>query len=109
VTNKDFWQEFIEAYTKDKSYWYVPKGKTISRENLYLLKKQLKILKKYQGKDWREYQKAYTDELGKKKLIEHRAKGRKPSDFTAISRMLKVILRPKSSGHAQGVEVRFSV
>lgn len=48
-------------------------------------------MKKYQGKDWREYQKVYTDELGKKRLIEHRVKTQKPSDFTAISRMLKVI------------------
>jgi len=91
VINKDYWNKFIKAYTTDKSYWYVPKGKTINQENLYLLKNQLKILKKYQSKDWREYQKVYTVELGKKKLIEHRAKWQKPSDFTAISRMLKVI------------------
>lgn len=91
MTNKAFWQEFIKAYTTDKSYWYVPKGKTINHENLYLLKEQLKILRKYQGKDWREYQRVYTNELDKKKLIEHRAKRQKPSDYTAIARMLKII------------------
>ena len=91
MINKDYWNKFIKSFTTDKSYWYVPKGKTINQENLFLLREQLKILKKYQGKDWREYQKAYTQELGKKKLIEHRAKRQKPSDFTAISRMLKVI------------------
>lgn len=91
MTNKDYWNKFIKAYTADNSYWYVPKGKTINQENLFLLRDQLRILKKYQGKDWREYQKVYTEELGKKKLIEHRAKRQKNSDFTAISRMLKVI------------------
>jgi hypothetical protein len=91
VTHKEYWKEFVTAYTTDKAYWYVPKGKTINEENLYLLKDQLKILRRYQGKDWREYQKIYTVELGKKKLIEHRVDGQKPSDFTAIARMLKVI------------------
>ncbi|MDP3025106.1 MAG: endonuclease NucS [candidate division Zixibacteria bacterium] len=91
MINKDYWNKFIKSFTTDKSYWYVPKGKTINQENLFLLREQLKILKKYEKKDWREYQKVYTDELNKKKLIEHRAKGQKPSDYTAIARMLKVI------------------
>jgi hypothetical protein len=85
----DYWSRFAQQYASDPTYWYVPKGKAITPAGLEVLRSQLKILKGYEGKNWRASQGRFTRDLVKRKLFRPSGKAKTEGDETAISRMLK--------------------
>jgi len=89
-TNK-FWKNYYEEFVNSDQYWYIPKGLAITIENREIIYKRLKILSRYEGKLWSEVQKEYTDLLRKGELIELRKSKYTKADYSAISRMNKVI------------------
>ena len=52
-----FWKDWVQRYTNDVAYWYVPKGKSIG--DIPTIQKQLALLEQFEGRRWRETQKAY--------------------------------------------------
>jgi len=88
-----FWQNYFEDFVNDPNYWYQPKGFAIRRETLPKIYERLKVLKNYQGRPWKIFQKEYTKLLLKKNLVELRKPKRHytASDYSAISRMNKVV------------------
>ena len=56
-----YWKDWIQRYTSDGAYWYVPKGKSIG--DISTIQKQLALLGNFEGKRWRETQKAYLRNL----------------------------------------------
>src|SRR5271169_3925023 len=52
-----FWKDWVQRYTNDVAYWYVPKGKSIG--DIPTIQKQLALLEQFEGRHWRETQKAY--------------------------------------------------
>jgi hypothetical protein len=56
-----FWKDWIQRYTNDVGYWYVPKGKSIG--DIPTIQKQLALLEPFEGRPWRETQRAYLNKL----------------------------------------------
>ncbi len=56
------WKDWIQRYTSDAGYWYVPKGKSIG--DVPTIQKQLALLEQFEGRNWRETQKNYLNCLG---------------------------------------------
>lgn len=85
-----YWNNWIDRYTADSAYWYIPKGLTVSDENVGLLKRQLKILRKFEGMQWRTKQVLYITELKKQRLSSATASD--PDGFgIPMSRMIKQV------------------
>ena len=61
-----FWQSWIARYTADGGYWYVPKGKSIG--DLGTIQSQLRLLKPFEGRPWRETQRPYLARLAQSGL-----------------------------------------
>jgi len=93
IIKDKFWRNFFEEYVNSDEYWYQPKGFAIKRETLPIIFNRLRILANYQGQPWDKVQREYTALLTKKGLFSLR-KAKKQytaSDFSAISRMNKVV------------------
>jgi len=86
-----FWKKYYEEFVNNDQYWYVPKGLAITEENLRLIYQRLKLLRRYEGQSWSEVQKEYTDLLRRKRLIHLRKSRYTKRDYSAISRVNKVI------------------
>lgn len=87
-----FWKNFIKSYTRSEEYWYVNKRLALNKENVGLIKKQLSILKEFEGKRWdRQSQSEYRKHLIKNKLLVRRVTGSTEVDANATVRMLKAI------------------
>jgi len=56
-----YWRDWVQRYTSDGAYWYVPKGKSIG--DIPTIRKQLALLEQFEGKRWRETQRAYLNTL----------------------------------------------
>lgn len=55
------WKKFVDRYTADQSYWYVPKGRSIT--NVDDVQRMVRALQGFEGSSWRESQRAYIDAL----------------------------------------------
>jgi hypothetical protein len=80
-----FWRVWIERYSRDGAYWYVPKGTSISK--IDTIRKQLKVLREFEGQRWRESQGAYLSKLFKSGLSEATTRD-DDNKGTPMSRML---------------------
>lgn len=58
-----YWKEWVRRYTSDGGYWYVPKGKNIG--DILTIQSQLKLLRDFEGKRWRDSQQDYLAKLAK--------------------------------------------
>lgn len=89
-----FWSRFIDQYISETHYWYQPKGLAVKEESIPLIRKRLRLLRKYQGRDWGDCQRTYTKELVGKGLVGLRKAVRRysKSDYSAIARMNKAVL-----------------
>ena len=86
-----YWNNWIDRYTGSTAYWYVPKGRSISPDNLPIIQKQLRVLRRFEGKNWRDNQQKYLQKLRSRGLSD--AVARDPDNSgTPMSRMLKQVL-----------------
>lgn len=85
-----FWDRWIEQYTGSTAYWYVPKGRVISADSVPDLQKQLRVLVEFEGRNWRDVQHRYMENLHSQGLS---AATTIDPDSTGIpmSRMLKQV------------------
>jgi hypothetical protein len=56
-----YWNDWVQRYTSDGAYWYVPKRKSIA--DVATIRRQLKLLSQFEGALWRESQRAYLADL----------------------------------------------
>lgn len=56
-----YWTDWVQRYTSDGAYWYVPKGKSIG--DIPTIQKQLALLEQFEGERWRKTQRAYLTSL----------------------------------------------
>ena len=56
-----YWNDWVQRYTSDGAYWYVPKGKSVG--DVPTIQKQLALLELFEGGRWRETQRAYLNSL----------------------------------------------
>lgn len=84
------WKKWTDRYTADGSYWYVPKGRSLS--DIETIQQQLKILARFEGKKWRKAQRPYINKLKRANLSVARAQD---DDRTGIpmARMLAKIFQ----------------
>lgn len=66
------WKRWIDRYIADGSYWYVPKGRSIS--DIETIQQQLRVLAQLEGKKWRQAQRPYINKLIRENLSEARAR-----------------------------------
>lgn len=83
-----YWKDWLQRYTNDGGYWYVPKGKSIA--DVATIQKQLKLLEQFEGQPWRESQKKYLAALSKAGLSEATTKD-DDDKGAPMARMLKQV------------------
>lgn len=83
-----YWQEFLEWFGRDETYWYFPKGRSVQAEGIL---ESFRVLKGFEGSTWRESQIAFLDELENKGLFSRKATGQSEQDATAMARMYKSV------------------
>lgn len=85
-----YWDRWIEQYTGSTAYWYVPKGRVISVDNVPHIQRQIRVLRRFEGRNWRDIQDRYLKELYSQRLSS--ATTRDPDrSGTPMSRMLKQV------------------
>ncbi len=67
MTDRRFWDAFIESYVAREGFWHVPK-QAISPETEEELRRKLEVLRAFEGKPWRANQRRYAAILRKKGL-----------------------------------------
>lgn len=86
---KKYWREFLKRYNRDATYWYVPKGNTVSE--FERVKGQLKVLREFEGEHWRASQAGYIDRLSEEG-ISSAATMDDDSKGVPMARMIKQVL-----------------
>jgi len=85
------WDDFVEHYVNQPFYWFQPKGFTIKRPNLPTIQKKLRLLRRFDGKPWRQAQPKYADLLRREDLFRPTRARKGSSDYAAIVRMNKEV------------------
>ena len=67
MTDRRFWDAFVESYVAREGFWHVPK-QAITPETEDELRKKLRVLRAFEGKFWRANQRRYAEILRKKQL-----------------------------------------
>lgn len=67
------------------SFWYVPKGKTVSEDNWELIAKHLRVLNEFRKTPWDEAQPKFVERLQQENLIDPYKEVQK--GFSAVGRM----------------------
>lgn len=84
------WVSFVRSYGSDKSYWYVPKGLSVTPDSIL---PRLKVLKEFEHEGaWRDCQSAYIERLNSEGVSE--AESDWPEGGAPLARMLKQVLLP---------------
>lgn len=92
--NRPFWSDTLSEFSQCGSYWYIPKGFTLSEENVPKIKARLKILEQYNEQIWNiEIEKQYFKQLHDQNLIDPYSdyKKQKEVDYTALVRIIKIV------------------
>lgn len=82
------WKAFLDWYARDAGYWYFPKGRVVQSDDIPAA---FKVLRKFEGKVWRDAQSGYLRELKKQGLFNPRGKKQSEGDATAMARMWKTV------------------
>ena len=80
------WRKFVETYSGDLAYWYVPKGLAVTAESV---RPRLELLREFEGRVWRDAQADYIarlNEAGVSGASSHWRSGGAP-----LARMLKQV------------------
>src|SRR5690554_1756451 len=90
----DIWKEFTTEYAQCRSYWYIPKARVLSEDNVLVFKRILEvILNEFLGQKWdRDTQDALLHHLINENLLEPYYRDAALADRTALTRILKVLL-----------------
>lgn len=87
-------EAFLDEYAKCRTYWYVPKWRHLSKENVIVIKTILQLFfDSFLESDWsRDAQDRILKTLVKRNIVEpYKPKGTKP-DRTALVRIIVVLL-----------------
>lgn len=84
------WVSFVRSYGTDKSYWYVPKGLSVTADSIL---PRLRVLKEFEHEGtWRDCQSAYIERLNDEGVSD--AESDWPEGGAPLARMLKQVLNP---------------
>lgn len=88
MTDRRFWDAFVESYVAREGFWHVPK-QAISPTTEKQLREKLRILRTFEGKLWQSNQRRYATILRKRGLSTTR---QAPSAFARVQKAVFDIL-----------------
>ena len=88
MTDRRFWDAFVESYVAREGFWHVPK-QAISPTTEKQLREKLRILRTFEGKLWHSNQRRYATILRKRGLSTTR---QAPSAFARVQKAVFDIL-----------------